>query len=174
MSDSSVSDSLPDPLTLLEGVQYSKENWKALVASRVTVYHERILREKSSANSNMKYFNVQLLGLSGRPHPALHHILETRQAQKCKAHLQLLFGDFAGYEVLGRQQQSDQSCRLCTADIDSTQHILTECPATSEIRERLLPELLNILAIVSPDCGLLHPPISKYTLTQFLLDLNEP
>ena len=162
--------SLPDPLSLFEGVQYSKENWKDLVVSRVTVYHERILRQKASTNSNMKFFNVQLLGLSGRPHPAIHHISETRQAQKCRSHLQLLLGDFASYEVLGRQQQSDQSCRLCKAEIDSTQHILTECPATSEIRERLLPELLNTLAAVSPDCGLLNPPISKHTLTQFLLD----
>ena len=43
--------SLPDPLTLFEGVQYSKENWKDLVVSRVTVYHERILRQKASTNS---------------------------------------------------------------------------------------------------------------------------
>ena len=148
-------------------MHYSKENWKDLVVSRVTVYHERILRQKASTNSNMKYFNVQLLGLSGRPHPAIHHISETRQAQKCRSHLQLLLGDFASYEVLGRQQQSDQSCRLCKAEIDSTQHILTECSATSEIRECLLPELLNTLAAES---GLLNPPISKHILMQFLLD----
>ena len=118
----------------------------------------------------MKYFNVQLLGLLSRPHPALHHILETRQAQKCRSHLQLLLGDFASYEVLGRQQQSDQSSMLCRDETDSTQHILTECPATSDNRECFLPELLKSLSVFSPDYGLLNTPILKNTLTQFLLD----
>ena len=118
----------------------------------------------------MDIINVQLLGLSGRPHPALHHISETRQALKCRAHLQLLSGDFVSYEVIGRQQRSDQSCRLCPASIESIKHILTECPATSEKRERLLPELLNILAAVNPENGLLESTTSKSTLTQFLLD----
>ena len=162
--------SLPDPLQLLQCSPVSKAAWKTLVVTKVTVHHERSLREKAAINSNMNYLNVQLLGLSGRPHPALQNITETRQALKCRAHLQLLSGDFVTYEVIGRQQRSDQSCKLCPAAIESIQHILTECPATSETRERLLPELLNIIAGSHPNNGLLESTTTKSTLTQFLLD----
>ena len=148
----------------------SKNDWKSIIITKVTAYHERQLRRKAAEISSLKYFNVQLLGLSGRPHPALLGINDTRQALKFRAHVKLLSGDFPSFEKLSSQQNCGPHCRLCPSPIESTQHILTECRATADIKRRLLPDLLNLVSQVSPANGLLDPNISNHVLTQFLLD----
>ena len=75
-----------------------------------------------------------LLGLSGKPHPALQGISETREAVKFRAHIQLLSGDFPSFEKLGSWHNAEPHCRLCPAPVESTQHILTECKATADVR----------------------------------------
>ena len=82
---------------------WSKEAWKCLVATNVTIYHERLLKEHAAANSKMKYLNVQLTGLSGNPHPALHNIYTTQQAKKLRLHIKFLTGDF----LTGERQAND-------------------------------------------------------------------
>ena len=138
--------------------------------TKITAYHEKFLRQKAATNSNLQYLNIQLQGLSGRPHPVLLGISETREAFKLRAHVQLLSGDYPSYELLGNQRQSDPHCRLCSSPVESTQHILTECCATAEVRERLFPELLNVLAVIHPTNGLLEPPVLKNIFSQFILD----
>ena len=161
---------LPDPLQLAQCNPMSRLEWKTLTTTMVTSYHERELREKAAINRNLQYFNVQLFGLSGRPHPALFNISETREALKFRAHIKLLTGDFTSYELLATQRGTDPCCRLCPGQIESTQHILTECRATADIRERLLPELHNLLCEIQPTNGLLDHCTPKHTLTQFILD----
>ena len=46
------------------------------------------------------------------------------------------------------------------------------CRATHAVRERLLPELLNIVARVQPMCGILNNQTTPHTLTQFLIDCS--
>ena len=161
---------LPDPLILTQCPIMSKEEWKTLITTRVTVYHEKLFREKAAKNSRLQFLNVQLLSLSGRPHPSLLGITETRQVQKLRAHLQLLTGDFPSFELLGHRQNSDQQCRLCFNPIESIQHIITECSATADARNRIFPELLNLVLSIDPTNQLLQPNISKRILTQFVLD----
>ena len=161
---------LPDPLQLLQDTPMTKSAWKTLTTTRITAYHERELRLKAKRNSRMEYFNVQLIGLSGRPHPAIRYISETRETLKLRTHLKFLTGDAITFELLANQRDSDPRCRLCPAPVESTQHILTECRATANIRERLLPELYNLLAEVQPHSGLLSGHVPKRVLTQFLLD----
>ena len=103
----------------------------------------------------LQYLNVQLLCLSGKPHPALFNITETREALKFRTHMKLLSGDFPSYELLGNQRGTDPLCCLCSAPIDSTQP----------------PELLNILKKLQPSHGiLLDHIVPNDVLTQFLLD----
>ena len=162
---------LPDPLKLFESTPMTKQAWKSLTWTLVTSFHERELRAQALSNSNLRFLNVQLLGLSGKPHPALYNITETREALKFRAHIKLLTGDFPSYELLGNQRGTDLHCRLCPAPIESTQHILTLRQATSAEHERLFPELLNILKRIQPSNGiLLDHIVPKDVLTQFLLD----
>ena len=52
-----------------------------LVKTKVTVYYEQKLRTDSVYNTKMRYLNVQLSGLSGRPHPALLGIISTQDVK---------------------------------------------------------------------------------------------
>ena len=60
---------LPDPLDLLQQKPVSKSAWKELTWTKVTVFAEREWRQMASTNSKMEFLNVQLHGLSGKPHP---------------------------------------------------------------------------------------------------------
>ena len=111
----------------------------------MTVLHENELRKKSLTNSKMKYLNVQLSGLNGRAHPSLLHINTTQDARKLRPHLKFLAGDFLSGERLALDQPNlSPACKLCCAPIESSEHILTACRATADIRQRIFPELLNI------------------------------
>jgi hypothetical protein len=162
---------LPDPLSLMQQQLLSKSAWKTLVSNRVTVYHEIELRRKAMVNTKLEFFNVQILGLTGRPHPAILSIRDTRDSFKLKAHLKFLTGDILSQHNLSIERGSDPHCRLCLAVCEHTQHILTECRSTSDIRERLYPQLVNLLADIQPSSGLLdYDQTTNTLLTQFILD----
>ena len=165
--------SLPSPLYLLENVHpWPKEEWKCLVKTRVTVYYEQKLRKVSLSNSKMNYLNVQLSGLSGHPHPALLGSLTTQDVRKLRHHLKFLTGDFLTAERQALDQPNmNPSCKLCSAPVESLEHVLTSCQATSEVRERIYPQLVNVLAEVQPNSLILEEPHSSH-LTQFILDCS--
>ena len=73
---------LPDPLVLIQYNPLRKDHWISYIVTKITAYHERSLREKAANNTSLSYMNVGLLGLSGKPHPALQGISETREAVK--------------------------------------------------------------------------------------------
>ena len=169
---------LPSPLALLQCTPpASKLSWTTLVKTKITAWHERALRRLAESNSKMKYLNVQLTGLSGRPHPILHNICSTQDVKKLRVHLKFLTCDYLTNDRLSLDRPNvSPACDLCQ-DPDSIEHVLTICTATSEVRDRLYPELVNTIAQVHPASGILlhHPPPS--VLTQFILDctsLNLP
>ena len=168
---------LPDPLSLMQQPAMNKSAWKILVKTRVTVYHENELRSLALANSKLEYFNVQTLGLEGRSHPVLE-ISETRSAPKLKAHLKFLTGDINSYLNVSNERGGSPHCRLCLAPCEDTVHIVIQCTSTAHIRERLFPELLNLVASIQPTSKLLDRNLTpNKVLTQFILDpasLNLP
>ena len=72
-------------------------------------------------------------------------------------------------EATFRPAQLDPSCKLCSASEETIVHILAVCPALAVVRQRLYPDLMNVVAKVQPTCEILamSPP---ETLTQFILD----
>ena len=178
---------LPDPLRLLELEDaWPKSVWKSWCTTKVRSYHEKLWREKSLSNSKMTFLNTQLLGLNGRHHPALYGLMTTRDVEKMRPHIKMLTGDYLTYSRIATERQGgDPSCRLCRKltmslsptpppPADTIPHILTECRATAEVRERIIPELLNSLLIAKPN----HPYLASqpslhelnHTLAQFILD----
>ena len=162
---------LPSPLALMEnGALWSKSTWKCHVHTKVTIFYENELRRKSQTNSKMKYLNVELCGLSGRPNPALLNIITTQDAKKLRHHLKFLTGDYITAEMLALEQPNlNPACKLCHAPVESTEHVLVTCKATAEICRRLFPELVNAVAQVQPESQILQNP-SASQLTQFILD----
>ena len=169
---------LPSPLSvLLNGRLWPKEAWNDLVKTKVTIWHERKLRNLSLSNSKMCYLNVQVQGLSGLPHPALHGITCTQDAKKLRLHLKFLTCDYLTNERLARDHPGrNPACSLCEAlglvdaPSDTIEHVTMTCKATIEVRNRLLPELLNVVAKVQPNCHILVNLPPPKILTQFLLD----
>ena len=162
---------LPSPLFLMENeIAWPKSTWNCLVKTKVTIFFENELRRKSKSNSKMNYLNVQLSGLSGRPHPAIRNILTTQDARKLRHHLKFLAGDFLTAERAAIDQPNlSPACKLCCAPVESVEHVLLACTATAEVRHRILPELMNTVSAVQPNSHILQKP-SAPQLSQFILD----
>ena len=114
-----------------------------------------------------------MAGLSGRPHPILHNICTTQDVKKLRLHIKCLTCDFITNERLAKTRPNRSSaCDLCSAPSESVEHALVSCMATAEVRRRIFPELLNVVAQVQPLCGILNcqPPPPNPVLTQFILD----
>ena len=155
--------SLPCPLTMLESPAVRKEDWMTLVKTNIMSWFEKDLRKSALLKPHLKYINVQLLGLSGRPHPSLQYIWTTQDVKKARVHIKFLIGD------LPSDLTSENCCQIDKGQRCMTEHILAICPKYKEVRQRVLPDLLNIVLSVQPTCRLLReqPPD---VLTQFLLD----
>ena len=159
---------LPSPLYLLENESaWPKSKWCTLVKTRVTVYYEVKLRRQAETSLKMTYLNVQLLGLSGRPHPALLHVATVQDVKKLRTHIKLLTGDFLTAEraAINNQNANPQ----CNTQVETISHILVQCRALSDVRDRLFPELMNTVCRVQPSSSILCNP-SPIDLTQFILD----
>ena len=62
----------------------------------------------------MKYFNVSLLSLRGKPHPAICDIHTVKDINKMKSHLQMLTCSFLTYKLKSEQYKDiSPICRLC-------------------------------------------------------------
>ena len=107
----------------------------------------------------MEFLNVQLSGLSGHLHPAITAVTMTRDVEKLRIRLKFLTGDYLSHSRLAKDQgTNDPACRQCASPFEDIKHILTECRATAEPRERLLPELLNTLNSIDPNSKILDLP----------------
>ena len=160
---------LPDPLRLMS-TPPTKSEWQTLTQTKVTVYHEQRLRKLAEGNSKMEFLNVKLHGLSGKPHPVIRGITDSRDIQKLRMHLKFLTGDILTGERLASDRGADPKCRICSAAKDNLVHIMTQCPGTSDARERLRADLVNIIAEIDEKNMILEHNISPETLTQFVLD----
>ena len=120
----------------------------------------------------MVYLNVQLQGLSGCPHPVLQNINNMQEVKKLRIHLKFLTGDFLTAERLAKDTGSDPRCKLCPSPEETTNHVLTVYKATQDIKNRLLPELLNAIALVQPSCTLLLSPQPKFLLDRTSRNLS--
>ena len=117
----------------------------------------------------MRLISVNLLGLSGAPHPAVCNICSNQDAKKLRIHLKFLTSD-----ILTNERLSLNPPHHCLDPLDSIEHIMATCRATNNVRSRLLSKLLNVVAKVQPLCGILDH--QTYTtpsiLTQFVLDCS--
>ena len=95
----------------------------------------------------------------------------TQDVKKLRLHLKFLTCDYLTNERLAHNHPGkDPGCQLCQAPTDYIEHVIMSCRATSDVRDRVLPELLNAVALVQPNSKLLEvlPPPS--VMTQFVLD----
>ena len=131
----------------------------------------------------MKYLNVLVTGLRGGHHPALSNQLTTFEVQKGRPHLKMLCCDYYTYEKRADQSGGSPHCRCCENSSrinvirpsESIHHILTQCPAYSEIRNRIILEFASLCSRSGIEFE--HILEDEKLLCQFFLDptsLNLP
>ena len=174
---------LPDPIELMNGPLWSKERWKSLTETLITAYHESVWRQKAEHNSKLEFLHVQGTGLSGRPHPVLSGVLTTQDVVRARVHIKMLAGDYPCYFNMGSDRKQDSFCPLCRfispdqpSPTEDMVHLLTRCRGTQDTRTRILPDLLNTIALLFPTNDILQYP-NHTQLAQLILDptsLNLP
>ena len=90
---------IEDPLKTLERPPTSKLSYKKSIMAKITSYHEKELRKLSENNEAMKYLNVSVLGLSGRPHPAITGVTTSHEVKKMRPHIKMLSGNYITFEI---------------------------------------------------------------------------
>lgn len=175
--------SLPDPLTLISSSPWPKERWKVVTKTAIVAFYEETWRQKAATNSKLEFLNVQVTGLTGRPHPVLSGILTTQEVTRSRVHVKMLAGDYPCFAYLSSDRGQDASCPLCKhvdphqpAAVEDMVHLLTRCRGTADTRTRLTPVLLNVISKHFPTNSILEQP-NHVHLTQLILDptsLNLP
>ena len=94
---------LDDPLICLNKVPPTKNHYKELILTKITSFHERDLRKDASQNDMMPYFNVSLLGLRGRLHPAITNVTTSHAVKKMRPHIKMLSGNYLTFEQKSMQ-----------------------------------------------------------------------
>ena len=143
---------LPDPLTLLGNTPPSKDSWKSTCHAVIYAYHERELRLEASVNSQMKYLNIDLRGLS-TCHPILHNITSEREVRKLKVQLKILSGDFYPNGILGDRSKSSTKCILCDDPYEDDLHVFGQngCSVLQEVQNRVMSDSPSLqILLTSP------------------------
>ena len=171
---------LEDPLSMLKRDPPQKSVFKNYINTRITAFHENEQRCRALKSYKLKYFNVSLLGLSGRPHPALSNLICTNEVKKSGFHLKMLICDLYTYEVKSEHSGVSAHCRACYAvnpesDIsthpsESICHILTICCAYSDIRARFTEEYSQLCLLSTSGVNFNDITCDSELLCQFILD----
>ena len=162
---------LEDPLSCLERDPPSKSSYSELVKTKITQFHEKELRAKAETNTYMKYFNVNLLGLSGKLHPAITGIYTENHVRVMKPHIRMLIGNFTTYKLKSeRDSQTSSKCRICNSDEyeDDIVHILTFHISTC--MKQILEEIKSLCLMSKSSLDFSVIEDNPDTLTQFILD----
>ena len=166
---------IEDPFSLITKKPPSKEAFKAHISAKITSHWEKILRSAATSNSKMEFLNVSLKGLNGQVHPALNGVYSTKDVPKLRAHIKILCSDILTYERRAKYCGGSPHCRLCNLDQcfekrpkEDVLHILIQCPAFRETRERIITEMRHLCEERSYD--LISVFDCNTLLTQFILD----
>ena len=108
MRQISVMYGLEDPLICLNKKPPSKNDFKETVMTKISAYHEKELRNYRSKNdtistSEREFFNVSLLGLRGRLHPAITNVSTSHSVRKMRPHVKMLIGNYVTFEMKSQQ-----------------------------------------------------------------------
>lgn len=163
---------LEDPSSCLERDPPKKSYYKEYIQTKITAYHEKIQKENAKNSKCLRYFNVSLLGLRGRAHPAIQNVFTPEEVKKMRPHIKFLTGNYLTMKI--RSEQSDTispHCTLCDLGCDQDYcHLLASCDAFQTERNKLLTQLSLLCEKTKNNILLSEFTYEKETLTQFILD----
>ena len=77
------------------------------------------------------------------------HIWTSHELQKYCPHIKMLCGDYLTSELKSSQSCGPPHCRACLANSEDILHILTQCNAYEEIRNRIVNQFKALLEEVN-------------------------
>ena len=133
----------------------------------------------------MRFLNVDLTGLGNRPHPVLSGVNSAREVEKLRPAVKFLTGDYLTFDRQARDSGGEvrPDCIFCPGFAgqppprDTIEHVISQCLATSDARDRIMPELLSAVSLYYPENKIKSSVWNFTTLTQFTLNctsLNLP
>ena len=162
-----------DPLDAIADTPQSKREYSAYISTKITVYHERQLREASKGNSKMVYLNIQLKGLNGQIHSSLKGISSSNKAIRSRAHIKMLCNDLQTQEEKTKHQGGSPYCLLCSkpkSNIENLCHIIAKCDCYNDIRQRIIHQIEIICATAATKINFKLILSNDEWTTQFILD----
>ena len=171
---------IEDPLKTIINPNKSKKEYKNDVHTRITVFHEKKWRTQALNNSKMSFLNISIKGLNGRCHPALLGIKTTESVRKMRPFLKMLTCDYYTFQLRAKYQGGSPHCKSCEAQPPKNEdlpHILTECIAYSDIRNRIFKDYEELCNNAINQINFSDFLKNPSHLTQFILDcgsLNLP
>ena len=167
---------IEDPLIAIQRNPPTKHEYSQYILTKITIFHENQLRIASSTNSKMKYLNVNVKGLNGRPHPALQGVTLNKSVQKMRSHIKMLCNDLYTFEIKSKYQGGSPVCRLCSGDNnektynENITHLLTQCKVYTGLRTRILHQMEIVCASAKTKIPFKHLLSKDDLLCQFILD----
>ena len=161
---------MEDPFVSLCKDPPSKSVYKELVATRITAYYEKNLRQAASTNSQMEYLNVSTNGLRGRHHPSLSNMITSREVKLSRPHLKFLSGNYLTYQVKSDQSGGSPHCRICKSDSETSSHVIGVCEGMAGERERMFEELKQLCKMTKNNIDYNKIISDEKVLCQFILD----
>ena len=167
---------LEDPLSCLSRDPPTKSNYKEMIATKITAYYEKMLRQSAIENSQMKYLNVSTTGLRGRHHPALSNMATTHDVMLSRPHLKFLSGNYLTYKVKSDQSGGSPGCTICLSGSDETaSHVIATWMAVE--REMILLKIKQQYFFLKHQLNFEDIIKTEDQMCQFILDptsLNLP
>ena len=169
---------IEDPLSLILRDPPKKSLFKSDTETRIRSFHEYELRSKAKIDKKLKYFNVSLMGLSGRPHPAICGLYTASEVRRSQPHLKMLVGDYYTMEIKSEQSGGTPNCRLCCSNVELEEnyatenicHMLVMCNAYNTLRGRLFDEMSVKCQETVNNVNITQYFQNPELLTQFILD----
>ena len=128
----------------------------------------------------MSFLNISIKGLNGRCHPALLGIKTTESVRKMRPFLKMLTCDYYTFQLRAKYQGGSPHCKSCEEQPPKNEdlpHILTECIAYSDIRNRIFKDYEELCNNAINQINFSDFLKNPSHLTQFILDcgsLNLP
>ena len=168
---------LADPLDMMNQELMSKENFKEMVTTKISAYHEEQQRNRATNNSKMVFLNVSVTGLRGKHHPVLSDVITTADVKAVRPVLKCLTSDYYTYSVRAAHTGGSDHCRICVSKDDDGNrptedivHVIAGCDATSDIRQKMLEDVIVAAGNTKVPIDITSILSNQITLTQFLLD----
>ena len=127
---------LPSPHSILQS-QPSDSSWKQLVDTKVREFWEQDLRASASEKSSLRYLNLEAASLKD-PNIVWKAAMDNKhEVERATIKARLLTGcyNLHGRRVHYKDPDKLPNCKLCSAEVETREHMVTSCPALQPARD---------------------------------------